>query len=930
MRKCLPVFFIFSFACELQAQEFGGNPSSVKWRQINTKATKIIYPNGLDSIANRVATITELLDKDYSATIGNQHRKVSIVLQANNTLSNAYVGLAPFRSEFYLTPPQNPFQLGSLRWADNLAIHEFRHVVQYNNFNKGLSKFFSVILGEQGQAFANALTIPDWFFEGDAVWNETAFTRQGRGRLPENFNGYKSLFLQKKDYSFMKLRNGSFKNYVPNHYDLGYLLVAYGREKYGDNIWQKITDDAARFKGVFYPLQKAVKKHTGINYKLFTNEAFNFFQKQWASDKIKDEKVKWLTGIEKNDIINYKYPYPSADGIIVLKRSNRQIPVFVFIDANGNESKIAVRDIANDDYYSYKNGKIIYTAYKPDIRWGNRDYSVIRVLDIFTKNVSTISTQSKYYSPDISDDGQQIVVVDADPAKSCFLQILDQDGKKIKSLAADSGLFYSHPKFTGDGKQIVVAARQTNGNMGWLLFDIPGNTYTWLLKPSNQIIGFPVIRGDTLYYSGTATTTDALYSLSLTNKANPELLADYSSGIYQGFVKDGRITGSMFTANGYRIGELSKAVNQGNRSYLSDLYVPVSLANKTHVTDVATNQYTSSKYHKANRLLNFHSWQPEISESEYSVSLLGENVLSTLYSELYYTYNRNENSHKAGAVARFGGWYVQPYIDGSKTWHREVALNTDTTLQYNQNNATIGLYLPLNLSFGKSYRSLTFNGAFSNENIRWTGFAKDKYRNFDFTYFTTRAVYTSQVQKAVQQIYPRFAHSLVAQYQISANKKEAWQWLLNGSIYLPGLFRNQSLVLTGAYQARDTMQNYIYSNSFTFSRGYRDVNFPRMFRLGINYHLPLVYPDWGFGNILYFQRIRMNAFYDYTSGKSLQTNTSFPFSTAGTELYFDTKWWNQLPVTVGVRYSRLLNNEFRGVTNPNQWEIILPVNLLPR
>jgi hypothetical protein len=49
------------------------------------------------------------------------------------------------------------------------------------------------------------------------------------------------------------------------------------------------------------------------------------------------------------------------------------------------------------------------------------------------------------------------------------------------------------------------------------------------------------------------------------------------------------------------------------------------------------------------KLFNFHSWQPEISESEYSVSLLGENVLSTLYSQLYYTYNLNEkNSNKVG------------------------------------------------------------------------------------------------------------------------------------------------------------------------------------------------------------------------------------------------------------------------------------------
>jgi hypothetical protein len=62
----------------------------------------------------------------------------------------------------------------------------------------------------------------------------------------------------------------------------------------------------------------------------------------------------------------------------------------------------------------------------------------------------------------------------------------------------------------------------------------------------------------------------------------------------------------------------------------------------------------------------------------------------------------------------------------------------------------------------------------------------------------------------------------------------------------------------------------------------------------------------------------------------LRTGLTYPFSTAGSEFFFDTKWWNQLPLTIGVRYSRLLNNPVGNVGNPNQWEIVLPVNLLQR
>ena len=233
-------FLLFTFEFS-NAQQFGGNPSSVKWKQINTDTVRIIFPRGLEKKAQRVTAIIHTLQKEQSQTIGDAIRKVNIVLQNQTLLSNGYVALAPYRSEFYTTPPQNAFALGAVDWTDNLSVHEFRHVQQYSNFNKGLSKLATFILGEQGQTLANAMSVPDWFFEGDAVFNETKLTRQGRGQLPLFLAAYQSLSLANRSYSYMKMRNGSLRDYVPDHYALGYLLVAYGRKKYGPDIWRKIT-----------------------------------------------------------------------------------------------------------------------------------------------------------------------------------------------------------------------------------------------------------------------------------------------------------------------------------------------------------------------------------------------------------------------------------------------------------------------------------------------------------------------------------------------------------------------------------------------------------------------------------------------------------------------------------------------------------------
>jgi hypothetical protein len=191
-----------------------------------------------------------------------------------------------------------------------------------------------------------------------------------------------------------------------------------------------------------------------------------------------------------------------------------------------------------------------------------------------------------------------------------------------------------------------------------------------------------------------------------------------------------------------------------------------------------------------------------------------------------------------------------------------------------------------------------------------------------------RLSYTQQIQKAFQHIYPHLAQSLLLQYRSIINRYTATQLLVNGSLYFPGIHPNHNLVLTAAYQQRDTLNQYTFSNNFPFSRGYTAVNFPRMWRLAANYHFPLFYPDWGFGNIVYFNRIRANGFYDYTQTKSLRTGNKSLFRTVGAEIYFDTRWWNQQPVSFGIRYSRLLDNEFRGITNPNQWQLILPMGLI--
>jgi hypothetical protein len=393
MMLCKKLFIIFLTAASLtaSAQNFGGFPSSTKWSQIHTDTARVIFSKGAQSQAARIAALVHRMAKDTQATLGNRMKKINMVLHHNTTLANGYVGLAPFRSEFYLVPSSEIFEFGNMPWHENLAIHEYRHVHQYNNFNHGLVKLFRILGGDGGQALANALTIPDWFFEGDAVWAETAFTEMGRGRRPLFLSAYKSLWQSGRDYSWMKLRNGSYKDYVPNHYHTGYLLVNYGYGQYGNDFWRKVTRDASGFKGLVYPFQKGIQTFSGKPFKTFRQEAFKYYKQNIQQVKEENNQDETVT----------QYHFPQAvghDTMVYVKESYRQLPHF-YTNAKGKETKLKLRNISTENWFDYDSGKIAYTAYATHARWSLIDFSNIIIYDVATGSEKHLTEKGKYFTP---------------------------------------------------------------------------------------------------------------------------------------------------------------------------------------------------------------------------------------------------------------------------------------------------------------------------------------------------------------------------------------------------------------------------------------------------------------------------------------------------------------------------------------------------
>jgi hypothetical protein len=929
-------FFTFTMFLFLQVfgQRFGGNPPSIKWQQINTDTVRVIFQDGMEAEAKRVADISHYLSQKTNSTIGNEQRKINIVLQNQTTISNGYVGLAPWRSEFYMTAQQNSLVLGSLRWTDNLAIHEYRHVQQFMNFRKGLSKFAYFVAGEEGQSVANAAAVPDWFFEGDAVFQETAVSEQGRGRMPDFFNGYRSLWQADKKYSYMKLRNGSYRHFVPDHYQLGYLLVTHGRQLYGKDFWKNVTDDAARFKPLFYPFQNSVKRHSGKNFDDFVQAAIEFYKSE-LQRKGTNESGNALTGLHQNYVTDYQYPYPiGRDSILVLKKSYRQIAAW-YILTGGTEKKIVTKDIGIDDYYSYRNGSIVYAAYETDPRWSWCDFSAIRIIDIRSGERRKITSKTKYFSPDISHDAKRIIAVEVKPGGKTALHLLETEtGRLLKELPQADDMFYTFPRFSSDDQYIISAVRNRNGQMSLAKIDLQGLSYEYLIPFSWKAIANPYVYGDTVLFTASYQGRDEVIML---NKQMVYRVVSHYTGSYQPSLEpnSNSILYSRFTAGGMQLYRESIETSKGiSLEEWSSVPLEVYSENALEqdggelLSHIPQHDYKLARYKSGFRLFNFHSWRPYYDEPNWSFTVYSDNILNTFDTELYYSYNDNEQSHKLGYNGIFSAWY--PWIVGgiSYTFDRRVS-DSARTITWNELNGNIGLRLPLNFSSGRNYKFLTLESSFNAEQLYFTRAYKDSFANLRFNYIESSIAWSMQTQKAIQHIYPRFAHTIYLQFRGTMGEYSAKQFLGNTSLYLPGVHVNHNLVLNAAYQARDTTGEYFFDNDFPFSRGYPGVDLPRMWKWGLNYHLPLLYPDWGFGQIVYFLRVRANAFFDHTTVKSLRTGTKTPLRSTGVELYFDTRWWNQQPVTFGVRYCRLLDaDSYVNPPNVNRWEFIMPVLIL--
>lgn len=905
-----------------QAQEvLDNNPPSVKWNKIITPNFKVIFPANYAKEAQRVANTLEHIHEPGAKTIGSKPKKISIILQNQNSISNGFVTLGPRRSEFYTTPPQDYNFLGTNEWLSLLAVHEYRHIVQFQQSKTGFNKLFYFLFGQNTQAGFAFSAAPPWFWEGDATLIETTHTHSGRGRIPNHDLLFRSNLLEDKKIDYHKQHLRSFKDFIPDHYRLGFYMTSHVRRQTSDpEIWGKVTHRAFSWPFIPFTFSNAMKKETGK----YVRETYR--------DMMGEMKTLWTNQLEGLDLTSFEklnkrknsaftdYEFPSTlpDGrVVVLKSGIGDIQEFVAIDENGNEEILFTPGVMNRGaMLSVQDSKIVWNEFHFDPRWRVKTYSVIKTYDVETEYKTIVTRQSRYSSAALSPDGSQIATLRNTEEGENIFTILDAStGRTVREFANPDNNYYGMPRWAPDGTSIV-ALRTNNQGKTIVSFDALTGKEEALLPVSQENVGHPVVYDHYLFYNSPYSGIDNIYVLDLENGQKYQVTSS-KYGAYNPHISNGYIYYNDHGRDGLDVARIPydpsqwmpfEKVQNRNLNYFQPIVQQEG--HEDILASVPDKVYPVSKHSKFKGFFNPHSWGPFASTDlrEAQIGIFTQDVLSTTSGYVGYTYDVNEES--GVGIARASYQALLPIIDvevtrGNRSTSEGTINGEELRLKWEETGLEAGFRIPLvtttskyfgGLNFGNSvgvtrvnnFRntigeggrfvaindtiSLLLNNELDNGTLR--------FNEFNFSAFRI-------LKRSQRDINSKWGQTLnIENFSTPyGGSFDGQLWAIRSSLFFPGLFKHHSLFFNIGYQRqRFTFERNLYSfrNRIFKPRGFSFPNDEEFFSILGNYTLPIAYPDLSIGPLLNIQRIRANLFYDFGNGRG---RTSF-FETNGNRVFF--------------------------------------------
>lgn len=664
MRNLFGIRILFLLICAFstinasaQYLEGIGDRASINWRQIKGDTYKVIFPKGQDSLAIKYLW---LLEQNKKATmLGldiDKPAKVPVVLHNRTANSNGLVTWAPKRMELYTIPPDNTY---SHIWAEQLAIHEARHVGQITHFTKGIFKIGQYIIGEQSPGLGVGLYGGSWNLEGDAVVAETELTHSGRGRTADFLEYHRLSILEgdlrrPQDWKF-----GSYKNFSSSHYEFGYMINSSIRYEGNDyKVEGKIFEKTV--KKFYTPVVKDIvyKTYAGRTYQDQFRHAQKLMDSIWREDLTHRGNFN-----EKENLVNktteyyVKYDSPviiSEDSILYVKSSYENASQLVLV--SGGKERV-LRSFSGTVSGMNDKNKIVYFAESiTHPRWGADVYSNVYAMDMSTYKITQLTKKRWYYAPQVSDKTNNLLLIEyLNNGKSRLVVIDPQNSIKSPSNIVNAFAAPSDAQITSatwSGEYIYMTLLSAEGlAMHRVKYDFEKHDLAgeWeiIVKPQSSKIWDLSYSGEYLYF---VSDMDGVNNVYKYEDGKIERLTNDKYGASAPYIFDNHIYYTAAGSDGYypvkaQIIDSSEYGSQRdvvlNNGELENLYVyPVaerlsqqakealqkegmlrgendksqgesgSIVKFTKTKDEFAKGLKNQRYSKLGHLFKFHSWAP--------------------------------------------------------------------------------------------------------------------------------------------------------------------------------------------------------------------------------------------------------------------------------------------------------------------------------
>jgi len=937
------VCFLITLHGFSQYYSTGQDPASIRWRQIRTDRFQLIFPAPFEKKAQYLANIMDIISRNESTTLTARVPRIPIILHTRSSISNGLTVWAPKRIELYTCPPQQTY---AEEWLEQLAIHEYRHAIQISKINQGFSKALYYIFGEQITGGILGLYVPSWLLEGDATVTETAMSKAGRGRSALFESTLKAQIVEKGIYSYDKATLGSYKTFTPDAYSLGYYLVGQSRERYGPELWNTALDRVARYPFMVVPFNSGIRKVTGMwktgLYKQSLRELDSAWQHQLRLST--HWSVRHITTRNPKNYTSYHHPLLLNDSTILADKSSMDdVGRFVLIDRRTGRERI----LLTPGYHltgttSIGGNYLAWSEWAYDARWTNRNAARIRLYDFKTGKQHTLAGKTRYFSPVISPDGSQVTAVHVSEINQCFIDILQvPSGRLIRRYTIPDYGQALRPNWSPDATRIfftlltaqgqsVVAIDTATGTLRTLL-PATFNEFTGLVTAYNQYIIYSIDQHGSGDIYAMDTLTRAIFKISSGRFAtfDPTVSRDKKYLIFSDYTSDGLMVAEA------NIDTLSWVPLQqvNNQSYR--LYDPLSSQETANIQDsvierniykmntsdnynLATDSITGKifstrRYSKILNLFNPHSWAPasfDVNNLSISpgVMLLSQNALSTMFADAGWEYDVTEQTGKFYAGLNYRGWYpafsFRFDIGNRAAYARYHGSNETYRFTWQETNFKAYASIPWNFSQGRFSRYLQPSIGTTLTGINHNASTPD---NFTSGYIQTidyRVTGSQYRQSNQKDVYPPLGQSvdIIFRHTPFGDNDMGSIFAANANLYFPGIMRHQGIWIYAGYQQRmdKDIFSYSFANMVSYPRGYAGIYDDELVSMRLNYKLPLIYPDFSFGSVIYLKRLTLNLYYDWANG--INPGYTNEYQSIGGELTADFHLLRFVaPVEMGVR-----------------------------